>query len=411
MAKKKNKSFKKPNIFFYYLLWFISFLASKFVFNLKIKRNEIKKEKGPFVVIANHESFIDFFNLILASKRRMTFVVSNSFYNSLKIHPLIKTCRPIPKQQFQTSMQDLKTMKKVIDHNRPLALYPAGLMPDNGISTFIPKGTGKLLKWLNCDVYFAKTEGSYLTNPKWGKCGFRKGRITLDIYKILSKEDVKNQNDDELQQIVEQTLDYNSYNEQEVNMIPYKKGDNIEGLENVLFRCLKCNKEYTHKIINKNTMVCNNCNNSVIADKYGFLNKLNENDIVIKKVSDWSTKIENEIYNEILSDENYIIEDNAIIKMINYKKHAFEEVGTCHISLSREGFIINGTLNNSPFNKTLSTKEFVVLPFTPGRHFEIQEGLTIYRIVLNNSNSVCKWILVLKSLHKIHHMNKELSKN
>ena len=411
MKKDKSKYIKKPNIFMYFLFRSISKLVSKFMFNLKFKRNEIRNLKGPYVVIANHESFIDFINLVVCNKHRMTFVVSKSFFNSMKINPLIKACGTIPKQQFQTSITDLKNMKHVIDDNRPLAFYPAGLMSDNGIATYIPKGTGKLLKWLNCDVYLAKTEGSYLTNPKWGKCGFRKGRITLDVYKLLSKDALNDFSADSLQKFVEDKLYYNAYDDQENNMIEYKKGDNIEGLENVLFKCLKCNHEFTHKIINKNVMVCNNCNNMAVADKFGFLNKVEDDDIVIKKVSDWSNKLENDLYQEISNNENYIIKDHAKIQMINFKKHQFKDVGECIISLGKEGFKLNGSLNNQPFNETISTKEFIVLPFKPGKYFEIQHGMDIYRILLDNPNQTSKWMLVLKSFYKLHHKEKETVKN
>lgn len=407
MKKEKSKYIKKPNRIVYFLFRSISRFVSKFIFNLTFKRNEIKNLKGPFVVIANHESFIDFINLVVSNNHRMTFVVSYSFFNSMKIHPLIKACGTIPKQQFQTSITDLKNMKHIIDDNRPLVIYPAGLMPDNGISTFIPKGTGKLLKWLNCDIYFAKTEGSYLTNPKWGKCGFRKGEITLDIYKILSKENLEAYDTDSLQRMIEQKLFFDSYKEQENNMIEYKKGDNIIGLENVLFKCLKCNKEFTHKIINKNQMVCCNCNNMAVADKFGFLHKVEDDDIVLKHISDWALKLENDIYQEILNNDNYEIKDHAKIQMINFKKHQFKDAGQCDISLSKEGFKLNGTLNNEKFNKIISTKEFNILPFKPGKYFEIQYGKDIYRILLDNPTHTNKWILVLKSFYKIHHKEKE----
>ena len=107
---KKDYKLKKPNVFYYGMFRIISLLASKLVFNLKIKQNAIKNKKGPFVVIANHESFIDFINLCCCNRNRMHFVVSNSFYQSMSINPILKKCGVIPKQQFQTAMEDLKRL-------------------------------------------------------------------------------------------------------------------------------------------------------------------------------------------------------------------------------------------------------------------------------------------------------------
>ena len=159
MKKTKNR-FQKPNIIIYGILLAVCKLIAKFKFNLKIEKNEIKKLKGSYVVIANHESSIDFINMVCATNRRLSFVISNSFYQSLKIHWLIKQAGVIAKQQFQTSPTDLKKMKEAINNKRHLVIYPAGLMTANGIATPVPEATGKFLKWLNTDVYVAKTTGS-----------------------------------------------------------------------------------------------------------------------------------------------------------------------------------------------------------------------------------------------------------
>ena len=90
--KRENKKFKKPNYFIYGILILLSKIIAKVKFNLKIGKNEIKKLKGPYVVLANHESSIDFINLICCTNRRLSIVVSNSFYQSLKINPLMKMC-------------------------------------------------------------------------------------------------------------------------------------------------------------------------------------------------------------------------------------------------------------------------------------------------------------------------------
>jgi 1-acyl-sn-glycerol-3-phosphate acyltransferase len=79
----------KQNIFIYRIAQFASWIVATFIFRLKIIRNEIKNKRGPFVVIANHQAALDFVNLIGITKTPMTFVISNSFYNSLPIKNII----------------------------------------------------------------------------------------------------------------------------------------------------------------------------------------------------------------------------------------------------------------------------------------------------------------------------------
>ena len=93
-----HMNYKKPNIFIYRLTQGVAWFIATFVFRRKIVRNEIKGKKGPFVVIANHQAKLDFTTLIGATKRPMSIVVSNSFYQSMPIKKLLDYLGMIPKQ-------------------------------------------------------------------------------------------------------------------------------------------------------------------------------------------------------------------------------------------------------------------------------------------------------------------------
>ena len=95
--------YKRPRWFFYRVAQVVSWIVATFVFRRKVVRNEIKGLRGPFVVIANHEAALDFVNLIGLTARRMSFVISNSFYSTLPIKGFLDKMGIIPKQQFQTS--------------------------------------------------------------------------------------------------------------------------------------------------------------------------------------------------------------------------------------------------------------------------------------------------------------------
>ncbi len=400
MGKRKNK-FEKPNYIVYGVLLFVCKIISKFKFNLKIEKNEIKKVKGPYVIIANHESAIDFINVVCATNRRLTFVISNSFYQSLKIHKLIKWAGVIAKQQFQTSPIDLKKMKEAINANRHLVIYPAGLMTANGIATPVPEATGKFIKWLNADVYLAKTTGSYFTNPKWGK-GIRKGKITLNITKFLSKDDLCEKEGDELQKLIHDALYYDAYKYQEKDLISYKNGSDIKGLENVLYWCPKCNKQFTNQVLNENIMKCSYCGNEVYSDNYGFLYPKTSDDICFKHPSDWYQHLYEKLYEEIRDNENYTISSPMTLKMLDYKKHQFIEVSKGIVSLSREKFIIDFSLNNERKIVEVPIKQIPILPSKPGVHFEVQNGKDIYRCCLDNGNEVTKWMDILNIFYKLN---------
>ena len=391
----KNK-YKKPNPFVYGIFVFLCKIISKFKFKLKIKRNELKGKKGPYIVIANHESAIDFINLAAAVKKRVHFIISYSFYSTVGIRGIMDACGLIPKQQFQTTPLEIKKMKQVISNNMPLAIYPVGLMSENGMSTDPNFATASLLKFLDTDVYVAYTTGSYLTNPKWSKIK-RKGQITLDIYKLYDRQELKALSQEEIYANIVEHLRYNDYTEQEKNMIPYKKGNNVEGLEYVLYKCPDCGHEYT-VTSNKDTLKCSNCGYEVKADKYGFLNMV-KGKKYYKKPSDWFMYIQEDLHQFIENNPDYEFEAHGTVSIVNHKKQKFEVVGDGTATINKNNMTFKGIINNEPVDKTFKTSSYPLLPYSPGRHIELQEGQNIYRVSFDNPFDNGKFILLLKEFN------------
>ena len=394
---KKTKKYKKPNAIIYSFFYIISKIICFFKLSLKIGKNEVKGKKGGFVVIANHGSSIDFMPLCVAVKRRAHFVISNAFYSSLHIQPLLNSVGVIPKNQFQTSVSEMRAMKSVLENEMPLVLYPAGLMTENGMDTPIPSATGKTLKWLGKDVYVAKSFGVYFSHPKWAK-KWRKGKAHLDVYKLFDKDELVKLSEEELQRTIVKQLSFDEYAIQKEKKIAYRGGDNVNGLENILYKCPICKKEFTFSVKEKIKLICENCGYSVNSDKYGlFYNS--EKELVFDTVSAWFRWIEKEAKEEI-SEENFLLSSKAEVYMVNHKKHRFEKKGECDITLDNKEFVIDGSKYNLDIKKSFATKVFPILPFKPGKSFDLQDGREIYRIQLENGKETIKWITCLKQIYK-----------
>lgn len=396
----------KPNIFYYKIAQAVSWLVATFIFKRKIVRNEIKNKKGPFVVIANHQAALDFVNLIGARKRPMSFVISNSFYNTLPIKGFLNKMGVIPKQQFQTSAKELKRIKAVIDNGEAVVIYPAGLMCEDGLSTPIPTATYKFLKWLEADVYAAKTDGTYFVMPKWAK-GMRAGRTYMDIYKLFSKEELKDTDIDEIRQSTENALLFDAYREQEKHLIKYKNNDNIEGLENVLYQCPNCKAEFSMCVKNENTIYCSECGFYEVSDEYAFLHNHSGIGEEIRYVSDWSRFIYDDLKESIKQEVISKLCAKTSIHMIDYNKNKFVEVGFGTITLSKENFVINGEINGKTVNLSVSIANMPSLPFSPGKYLELQQANNIYRCVLDDGKLVMKFINMLKIFHEMKNAEEE----
>ena len=123
----------------------------------------------------------------------------------------------------------------------------------------------------------------------------RRGRTYLDVFKLIDKNELKDMTTEQIRNKVSEALFFDAYREQETNMIKYKGGDNIEGLENVLYICPNCKEEFTLNIKNKNTIYCSKCGFAHTSDEYGFLHNSGGIGEEIRYVSDWSRFVEAKI--------------------------------------------------------------------------------------------------------------------
>lgn len=390
----------KPNRFYYRIAQLASWNFATFVFKRKTLRNEIKNKKGSFVVIANHQAAYDFVNLIGATHRPMSFVISQSFYNSLPIKGFMNKMGVIPKQQFQTAVRDLKRIKAVIDRGEPVVIYPAGLMCEDGLSTPIPAATYKFLKWLETDVYVARASGTYFVMPKWTK-GLRPGRTYMDIYKLFDKEDLASMELDEVQRRTDEAILFDAYREQEEHQVKYKNNAVIDGLENVLYQCPHCHTEFAMQVREHNTITCTACGYEQVSDDYALMHNRRGLGEEVRYVSDWSRLIYERLKSRIRKGLELSLEDHAIIHMIDPKADKFTEVGQAHVHLSKDGFRLCGEICGEAVDLTVSVANIPTLPFKPGKYFEIQHGADIYRCYPEDGRLTMKFINMVKIFYEL----------
>ena len=392
----------KQNKPIYYFIRSLAKFVSRFIFKRKTVRNEIAGKKGPFVIIANHEAALDFVNLIGVTREPLTFVISNSFYTTLPCKPIVSRLGMIPKQQFQTTLKDIHRMKTAIDDGKILVIYPAGLMSDDGTPTPTPNATYGFLKWLKADVYVAKTSGTYFSMPKWRCDGLRSGRTYMDIYKLFDKDELAERTVEDIQAETDAALSFDAYEDQEELLVKYKRGGNIEGLENVLYVCPHCHREFTVKVRDKSVIYCEACGYEEKCDEYGFLHKTSELGEEIRHPSKWNKMIGDGIREKIESGELSSLESHVEVHMIPDGKSKFARAGEATLTLTNSCFTLNGTINGNEETVTVPINCFASLPYKPGQYVELQNGNTIYRCFPDDGRLSVKYINMLEIFYAKH---------
>ena len=403
----ENRKYVKPKLIAYRFVQMIAFFFSVFVYRRKILRNEIRRAKGPFVVIANHQAAYDFANLIGTTRRRMSFVLSSSFYQSLPIQKLLDACGVIPKQQFQTAPSEMKRMRAVIETGQPLVIYPAGLMCEDGISTPIPGATYKLLRWLGVDVYMARTSGTYFVQSKWAH-GFRPGRTYLDIYRLFTAQELSSLPAEEIRRKTEEALQFDAYRDQERFWVKYRRGSDLNGLENVLYACPHCGKEFSIHVRNENTIFCEECGFEEEADEYALLHNRKGIGQEVRYVSDWSRQIFSGVKEALKENDGFCLSESTKIHTLDERKHRFREAGSGILTLTARELILQGEIDGEPIDLHLSVNQFPTLPFVPGKQLELQNKNEIIRCVLDDGRKSMKLINCVKALYELNQTAKSM---
>ena len=389
--------YKKPSLLHYRIAQVVSWLFSTLIFGRRVARNELRGVKGPFVVVANHQAALDFVNLIGLTSRRMTFVISRAFYSTLPIRKFLDKLGVIPKQQFQTALSDMKRCRAVIDAGEPLVIYPAGLMCEDGLSTPIPAATYKFLKWLNADVYAARTTGAYFVMPKWsGK--LRPGKTQMDVYRLFTKEELQTLSLAEIRERTNEALLFDAYREQEILRGQYAGCADIRGLENVLYICPHCGAEFTVVTRGKRTLYCTACGFAAKSDHYGLIRETSAFGTGLRRVSDWSKRCFKAVLSAVQRGET-TLSSPVRIHMIDRGVHKFRQAGTGMLMLKKEGFLLRGMIRGEPVELRLSVAGMPTLPFIPGRYLELQNGQETYRCLPKDGQIVMKFVNMVKAFH------------
>jgi predicted RNA-binding Zn-ribbon protein involved in translation (DUF1610 family) len=206
---------------------------------------------------------------------------------------------------------------------------------------------------------------------------------------------------EELSRKIVDALSFDAYREQEQLRIKYKHGDNVEGLEDVLYACPSCGSEFTIRVKNKNTLYCEHCGFEHRSDEYGFLHNVGKTDEEIRYVSDWSRLIYSNMYDRLAAGEQMKFMADVKIHTINYKKKKVEEVGEGVLSLNSEAYTLVGTVSGEEREIKIAPSAFPSLPFKPGAYLELQHGKEIFRLYPEDGHQIMKYINFVKIQYEL----------
>lgn len=349
MTEKKSDittepRFKQPNAFVYGALLFAARIVG-LIFNIKVNREskkELKKISAPVIAVSPHLSPIDFalMALMMAPKRVSFVVASHMLYAKFYGWFIRKTRFCIPKQQLTADLSSVRSIKKMIDAGVSVGIYPEGRMSCEGKEEYISPSIGKLIKWLKVPVVIVKTEGSFLAMPRYVTT-LRRGRVNVSGELLFSVEEIERLSVKELKIKLREAMKINEYEYQEKNGIMFKGKNLAEGLHKMLYRCPKCESDFTMRG-EGDRLYCVKCGNEFIFDALSVLTPVNDS-VGERRPDLWYDMQREALIKEMdEAGDDFALESETELQLNDIKTASFQTAETGLLRLDKNGFTYKG---------------------------------------------------------------------
>ena len=414
---------RKPNGVIYFIVYILFFPLLKLLFRLKVDRTNYNPPKGPFLVLSNHVSFMDFLLVMLSFyPRRLNAVAAQKFYFYRPLNRLLPLMGCIPKNLFDPDIRSIMRIKSVIKRGDRILLYPEGRCTTAGAYMGIHTSTGKLIKNLGVPVISCHIEGAYTCMPFW-RDSLRFGRERLTVADLFTAQDTKLLSINEINNAIDARLGGFDTPAPRKPFMTFKARRLANGLQNLLYWCPKCGKELT--LETEGCIIrCTFCGNTAEIDRTAVLTpapgstvpdsiqswyreqtlyekrKLSEDmpPINIGVTVRMPVKKESEESRRGVKQRDAKLDDPIARSRISghakTSKYGIMPCGTGILSLDSAGWRYNGELSGEPVSLFFPIDSVPALPFDPGDNFQIYQKGSFYAFTPEDKRLCSKYATI-----------------
>ncbi len=401
---EKSRKISKPNPFLYYPVGYLIRLIAKLFLHMKVKKIGLKGEKGPFVVVSNHASTLDFPLLGAAMlPHRLNIVAGKDLFTWKSLRPFLNTMGVIPKAQFGLDIASIRMMMSAVNSGCSLALYPEGKASQDGTNLhYLAPTIGKFLKSLKATVVAVKAQGVYNTKRRF-QAGFKRGKIELEIKKLYSVEELKQASPQEIYAKVLEHITFNDNDYQQDNAIVYKGADRAEDLDFILYKCPVCGAEYT-LTAKKDLLTCNSCGNTVRFTKQGLFEGVDGGQVVYDRIDKWYA-YEREIVRKELEEkgEDFFFSAPVTLHIFDEHANAYLEYGKGTFTLNTQEMAYDGSYLEGNVREAISLQEMASVCTKRCEMLTLPLGDNVWRLQMTDKKWATKITLYVEEIYRIRH--------
>lgn len=290
--KKMEKSKKKKKLD-KYERWY-AFLYTVVDFFYAGRKPDLYKKGGKLpeggnLILANHVTRLDQFIVAFYYGKHsfIRFVSGENVFNKPITRWFATRClNVIIHMRGVSAGETIREMTRSLKQGENVMIFPTGSMTFDGRSQKIDVSIAKLAKMSSCNLVLLRTDGGYLTQPRWGT-NTRKGNIQLTEH-VLSAEEIKNMSATDVLAFINEHLYTDAYEVQAKEHFRYSGTKLCKGLECCIYECPKC-KKISGLRTNDSELSCS-CGFNATYDDFGYLKDKDGREHTITELCDNQTK-------------------------------------------------------------------------------------------------------------------------
>ncbi|MBQ7339551.1 MAG: hypothetical protein IJW43_01715 [Clostridia bacterium] len=406
VEKFRNRKIKKPNkLLTSIVIRVFSSMAKKrnttFIYEDSYK--EIAKKQ--IVYLCQHRSRDDFIYTFAGMRRSdvhalcgMQNIFQKYFYT------LLKHLGVIAKYLYQPDLLATKQMMQGLKLKDSLVIFPEGIQSTSGSTHPINPATLKFIYKLGLPVALVKIKGSYFSKPRFSR-DFRKGKVTVTFSKLFDGEDFKKYSQDEIYAKLLEEFKYNEFDDFKDEKVAFiGKKPNIDGLDNIIYKCPHCFSEEKFKIEN-DQMRCTCCGFTIKMDAYYDIYPV-EKDLPFKNTDEWYKWQREEIRKEVVKDD-FCLKAKVQLGTINPIKitnnNSLMYIGGGELTLTNKGLRYLGTKHGEDVDIFLDAKSLYSLSISLDYDFDLYYKNEYFNFkLLENYKLMTKWMLATEEIHNLY---------
>ena len=189
--------------------WFARWVCRVFCilfFRLHISGRENIPKRGGFILVGNHQSYLDPIFVGGPLKRHLYFLTRDDLFDNRLFGLLLSSVNTIPVKREQADLAAMKTVINKLKEGHGVCLFPEGARCSDGKIAPFKKGFVLLARRAEAAIVPAVVDGAFECWPRHKKIFSFGATIVVNYGKAISSEQIKKMSDKDLSKNLTDTL-------------------------------------------------------------------------------------------------------------------------------------------------------------------------------------------------------------